>query len=421
MLFVLFAGIQFSCINKDTPTGTGVLQPSLMELYSGDNQSGTVDTRLAKPLAVRVLAANQQPMPRIYVEFASSSGKATFSERTTQTDGNGIAQTYCIFGPKSDTQSVFALYEGVKGSPVVFKLRSLPASASTISLTQSPSKQVIAGSTASISLLITDHNDNPAPNAAVNFRVTKGNGRFAFSSVLTDSNGKVSNVWKVDTLVGQIEAEAALSSAGGASVLMQSLVVPASPARVIAMDGNDQACFTEITAPVTLKAKAIDIYGNDILNVSSMQFFFPYRFASVFIFEYDPSLIPAQRAALITMGPNPKEAHASATLGSAIPADFAFRVHRLVTLAPISVTSDSIQLQWTPTLDLSFSAYRVYKSTAPGVTTSAALIATITDRTIASYNDAGVARGSGIHYYYRIQVAYVNGDAIFTNEELIVP
>ena len=421
MLFIACAGIQLSCVNKDTPTGTGVMQADSIQLYSGNYQSGTIETRTAKPLVVRVLSSNLQPVANVFVEFSTSYGKATFSESMPKTDENGFAQTYCIFGTLADTMTIFAVCGGVKGSPAMFRMHSLPSNATSINLVQPLAKKVTAGTAAAVPLLITDVRNNPAPNVTVDFRVTKGTGSFASLSLVTDSMGGANNMWMVDTVAGTIEAEASIGGAGGPTVLLKTVVVPDDPAKVLIMAGNAQACFVETVAPARLTANAVDKYGNFVPQVSFMQFVCTTsKYASIGKVITDTTY-PARGFVSITMGSSPAEIRVLAILPPAAPAEFVLHSYSLITLDPPSLASNGVQLQWTQMSDVGFSSYKIFRSTSPGVTTGSRLIATITDRNITSHGDADITHGSGIYYYYRVQISFVNGDALFTNEQFIIP
>jgi hypothetical protein len=422
VLFVVCTVIQFGCINKDTPTGTGVLQADSIQLYSGNYQSGTIETRTAKPLVVRILASNLQPVANVFVGFSTSYGKATFSESLPKTDENGFAQTYCIFGTLADTITVFAVCQGVKGSPAVFKLHSLPSNATSINLIEPLATQVTAGTGAAVQLLVTDTRNNPVPNVVVHFQMTKGIGSFTSASLLTDTLGKVKNTWLVDTLAGKLEAAASFGGVNAASVTLQTTVVPDEPAKVVIMDGNAQACFVETTAPVRLTANVIDKYGNYRSNVGNMGFVCTTtKFASLGKVVIDNNLFPARGSVTATMTSSPGEIHVLATLAPAGPAEFVLHSYSLVALAPLNIDSNGIWLQWTQTSDPGFLSYKIFRSTSPNVTPGSTLIAAITDRNTSSYVDANITRGTGTYYYYSVQIAFANGDALFTNEQYIIP
>ena len=84
--------------------------------------------------------------------------------------------------------------------------------------------------------------------------------------------------------------------------------------------------------------------------------------------------------------------------------------------SPMSVTTHSMVLTWTTFSDsVTFKEYRLYKSSTPSVTTSSTLLATITDRTVASVTDS-LLRASSLHYYKVFVVDTLNVLSSGSNE-----
>lgn len=74
----------------------------------------------------------------------------------------------------------------------------------------------------------------------------------------------------------------------------------------------------------------------------------------------------------------------------------------VATLTVSNPTASSLDLSWTKNLDTDFAAYKIYRSTAAGVTTGSTLVTTITANTQTTYPDSGLVPGTT--YYYRIYV-----------------
>ncbi|RLA17022.1 MAG: hypothetical protein DRQ56_09805, partial [Gammaproteobacteria bacterium] len=70
---------------------------------------------------------------------------------------------------------------------------------------------------------------------------------------------------------------------------------------------------------------------------------------------------------------------------------------------PVIITTNSVDLTWTESLDADFSVYRIYRSTSAGFDwRTATLVAEIDDSTVLGYTDIAVTPKST--YYYRIMV-----------------
>ncbi len=82
---------------------------------------------------------------------------------------------------------------------------------------------------------------------------------------------------------------------------------------------------------------------------------------------------------------------------------------------PSSVGPTRATLTWSVNADTDFREYRLYRATQPGVTNSSFLVATITNREIAFYDDTGIDTASNT-YYYRIYAVDLGGKYSRSNE-----
>jgi fibronectin type 3 domain-containing protein len=87
---------------------------------------------------------------------------------------------------------------------------------------------------------------------------------------------------------------------------------------------------------------------------------------------------------------------------------------------PSSVGTNRLTLTWSQSVATDFQDYRIYRSTAPGVTTTSLLVATITDRERTFYDDAGLDTTSN-NYYYRVYVFDASGKNARSNEVTTAP
>ena len=86
-----------------------------------------------------------------------------------------------------------------------------------------------------------------------------------------------------------------------------------------------------------------------------------------------------------------------------------------VTLLAISKrTQSSLTLKWTPNDDLDFASYKVFRSQSPGVDSTSALVATITDQKKVIYYDTGLEANKS--YFYRVYVYDKDGLSSGSNE-----
>lgn len=82
--------------------------------------------------------------------------------------------------------------------------------------------------------------------------------------------------------------------------------------------------------------------------------------------------------------------------------------------APSNITQNSMTLNWTQAQSADFSAYRLFRSSSPGVDSTDQLVTSITGLTTLSYSDTGLA--SGTAYYYRVYVYNTFGNGAGSNQ-----
>ncbi len=80
-----------------------------------------------------------------------------------------------------------------------------------------------------------------------------------------------------------------------------------------------------------------------------------------------------------------------------------------------SVGNNRVTLTWSVNGNTDFQEYRIYRETAPGVTTQSTLVETINDREVTYYDDTGLDLGS-FNYYYRVYVFDKGGKLSRSNE-----
>lgn len=82
-----------------------------IEMFSGDNQKGTVGSLLVDPLRVRVIDDYNNSVPGISVFFTKDAGEGTIIEdQPVMSDSNGIASIHFRVGPTPGTAVVSALW-----------------------------------------------------------------------------------------------------------------------------------------------------------------------------------------------------------------------------------------------------------------------------------------------------------------------
>ena len=74
-----------------TPRSSGAA--AALAIYSGNDQSGSLNVPLAEPFIVEAVDADYSPVEDVRVQFRVTQGSGRFSPRTLRTDAEGLAET----------------------------------------------------------------------------------------------------------------------------------------------------------------------------------------------------------------------------------------------------------------------------------------------------------------------------------------
>ena len=412
--------LNFSCIDRETSVGTGKLQPDKILSISGNDQSGVVGNDAFTELTVRVLDASNQPVAKVKVEFLVQYGSASLSDTVATTNFDGIAKTKVTYGSVADTIGIYAIVLGVKGSPVLFSLRSLSAN---VSLLKAISDTVIVGLVASArqeTVRATDSYGNPVKNAIIKFEPKSGKGSVADVNVPTNSLGIASTLWTLDSLVGTNSLEVSIVGKSMTPLKFTALALPGNAANLVALAGGKQFGFVDAELPVALEIAAQDRYGN-YLTSTSVQFMNANRVGGpIFTNRFDKTnVVPVRTVVTVILGPTIGLNRVLASMPPASPLDLRYNGYSLVIVDVPTSASGVVTLKWNATENSNFSSYKIFRSSEGTISTSSDLIATITDPAATSCSDSSAIVGT--QYFYAVYVSFMNGEAFFSNGVSITP
>jgi hypothetical protein len=111
-----FAGCGDLLQEPDTGIGKVVVR---IEKLSGDRQVGAAGAPLPQPLRVRVVDFDEDPAPRLWVQWSVVSGSGDIEPRNSFSDENGIAEATWTLGASGGTQEARAAVRN--NLPVVFE------------------------------------------------------------------------------------------------------------------------------------------------------------------------------------------------------------------------------------------------------------------------------------------------------------
>ncbi|MFQ5638044.1 MAG: Ig-like domain-containing protein [bacterium] len=250
---------------------------------SGNNQSGSAGTVLAKPFKVKVLDQVGVPVANHQVTFSVTAGGGNFSgnsQTTVSTDAQGFASaTLTLGGTPGDVNTARAssFFSGtavhLNGSPLTFSATSAaPQTLQNVSsLTQSGTvEQPLANP---IQVRVKDAQGQVVGNFDVTFSVTQGGGKVNGSSnpvtVKTNASGVAEVEWTLGATVGQsnnqIQASASFNGqalSGSPISFTASAVLPS----LVSVSGNNQTGIVSQPLSQPFKVKVQDNTGSPISN-----------------------------------------------------------------------------------------------------------------------------------------------------------
>ena len=190
------------------PTGAAG-EADAIDVYDGDNQRGTPNTRLAEPLVVEVVDANDDAVANERVEFRTTRGIGRFSPSRPRTNANGLAQTR--FTPTSSgTIRIAASVEGVASRAVFTITAGAPAASLTKVSGDSQSGTPGNALTNPFVVEVKDADGETIEGIPVTFSVTAGGGSLSETSATTNANGRASTTLTLGSRTGVNSVQASV-------------------------------------------------------------------------------------------------------------------------------------------------------------------------------------------------------------------
>jgi hypothetical protein len=124
-VLLLVGGSAITACQGD-PVGDAAV-PAVVEVVSGDHQSGIAGTALETPLVVKVTDSKGRPVQDVEVTFSVGSG-AVINSGKSNTDSQGLARAYYILGRNTGQQVISATVPGIR-MPATFTLTATPGGA----------------------------------------------------------------------------------------------------------------------------------------------------------------------------------------------------------------------------------------------------------------------------------------------------
>ena len=182
-------------------------KPDTLIIVSGDGMKGTVGQMAPGALVVKVTdKGKKNPVSNVIVRWELISGTGSLSATQATTNDNGEASVRFTFGNDAGPRLVRAYSDGLKGSPVSFRLYGQAAAPKSMAIVDGNNQSGTVGKPLSrpIRVKVVDQFNNPVPNANVTFVITAGGGSFVEPQpVKTDERGIAKTTWILGPNPGQ--------------------------------------------------------------------------------------------------------------------------------------------------------------------------------------------------------------------------
>ena len=210
---VLAAGerVVISTTTPGTSSGTPAVGPAAeVDVYDGNNQDGSLNSRLAEPFIVEVVDANDNPVEDARVRFRTTIGSGRFSPRTPHTDEDGFAET--TFTPTSTGRiRVVATVTGVDSTAAFIVQGGEPADA--LEKVSGDNQSGTPGNALANPFVVEvqDEDGEPLTGHSVTFSVTAGGGSLSETSVTADEDGRAQTTLTLGSAPGINSVEASVT------------------------------------------------------------------------------------------------------------------------------------------------------------------------------------------------------------------
>lgn len=251
-----------------------------MTVYSGNSQTGNINTVLPEKVAVRITDVYGNPVNYgpVQYEITSGNGKLWNSGTSSFTtsmavhsDSNGVAAAYWALGASSGQNTLKVTSDALEGSPQYFSATGQVGQAVRMYMTSDASSTGDAGELLPESFVVRvlDNLGHAIAGVTVNFAIVDGSGSLTASTVTTDAWGNASTYLRLAGQAGiTTRVEASGSGLAGSPQLFNATSI-AGDAQKIAYasnSGNAQSGYVGETSQA-LRVLVTDAYGNSVSGV----------------------------------------------------------------------------------------------------------------------------------------------------------
>ncbi len=244
--------------------------PAYVVVANGNNQSGTVGTKLAQGLTALVTDNYNNPVSGVSVSFSDGGAGGTFSNpNPALTGSNGTATQFYTLPTLASSITITATAAGVS-NPAVFAENSVAGPAANIAVVSGSNQTGTAGMqlTQALVALVTDQYHNPVSGVSVTFSDGGVGGVFSNPNPgVTNSSGNATQVYTLPPAAGTISVSATAVGVANPAVFFENSVA-GPPVNVVIASGNNQSGTVGTQLPQALTVVVTDRFGNPVSGVS---------------------------------------------------------------------------------------------------------------------------------------------------------
>lgn len=238
-----------------------------LTVTAGNNQTCAAGTMLSTPITITAVNPyTGSPISGVTATFADGNKGGTFGSPTAITDGNGVASTTYTCPNKPQALTITTTSTGY--APASFSENDVVGPVATLSVVSGGKQVGVVGTTLTNPLVVKakDAVGNVVPGATITFtdNATQ-HGTFTPPSPITGSNGQVSTSYTLPTVAKFLTVTA---SCGNVSVNISEQSLPASPALLVNIQGDNQTAHPNNKLAKALIVQVTDQYANGISGLT---------------------------------------------------------------------------------------------------------------------------------------------------------
>lgn len=246
------------------------IAPAAITNVTGAPLQGPAGDVLSERVVVRVVDADNDPLPGVTVTFAVSAAGASVNPATAVTNSDGEASTRWTLGRTPGPQQLSVTAGGT--TLQITATASAPRIAA-LAVSAGNNQTAVAGSAlpTNPSLVARDAGGLPVEGVTVFFTVLSGGGTVTQSSAVTNAQGVASpGTWTLGSGIGTqlLSAQVPQTAVANNPLVFSATATAGSPTSVSALSATQQTALVSTLVPSVPSVIVRDAAGNPAANVN---------------------------------------------------------------------------------------------------------------------------------------------------------